>query len=208
MCLVLGDGFNHRDATPPPTPPAQEQAPWIIQRILTFSASNGNSVLDSSFLFVFPDEGIHIHCIDIKWLSVYDYLDSSSRLEGLFSSATVLSIHQLITGCKSEPLIAISPRLRWCKAQTPPTPSAGTSLWLDAFVLHVSEISIKIWKLFCKPQCHANISKKPLSFLFIRYYVLSLNTVLYIIQYNASEDVTFSAAEAHRPHSPDRDLIM
>lgn len=31
----------------------QEQTPWIIQWILAFNASNNNSVLDSSFLFVF-----------------------------------------------------------------------------------------------------------------------------------------------------------
>lgn len=48
-----------------------------------------------------------MHCIDIKWLSVYDYLDSFSWLEG-FSSATLLPIHQLITGCKSQQFILIS----------------------------------------------------------------------------------------------------
>lgn len=66
-----------------------------------FNVTNGNSVPHSSFLFVFLDEEIHISSIDIKWLSMCDYLDFSPFGWRASSSVTLLSIHQLIKGSKS-----------------------------------------------------------------------------------------------------------
>lgn len=78
MCLILFDCLNHRD-----TVASSENK--HLELFIEFLHLVPLMVIPSSihnFCLFFPDEEIHIHCIDIKWLSVCDYLDSSSWLEG------------------------------------------------------------------------------------------------------------------------------